>query len=164
LIQQKKRISIMAVYGQITYAPPTPAPTNPIPTMGETMLIAMVFSLAFIAFKMTKKGQGGSHLNSFVAVGLALFVGLAGVSVVSDVGANGVIAYLSQSGGGVTDIVYANNEVHIINNSGARQKIQAITPVSPYTVQSTAPLYQCQVNDELDVNEGCYVMFVLPPS
>jgi hypothetical protein len=29
----------MAVYGQITYAPPTPAPTNPIPTMGETMLI-----------------------------------------------------------------------------------------------------------------------------
>jgi hypothetical protein len=95
---------------------------------------------------------------------LALFVGLAGVSEVSDVGANGVIAYLSQSGGGVTDIVYANNEVHIINNSGTRQKIQAITPVSPSTVQSTAPLYQCQVNDELDVNEGCYVMFVLPPS
>ena len=73
------------VYGQITYAPPTPAPTNPIPTMGETMLIAMVFSLALIAFKMTKKGPGGSHLNSFVAGGLALFVALAGVSVVSDV-------------------------------------------------------------------------------
>ena len=153
----------MAVYGQITYAPPTPAPTNPIPTMGETMLIAMVFSLAFIAFKMTKKGQGGSHLNSFVAVGLALFVGLAGVSVVSDVGANGVIAYLSQSGGGVTDIVYANNEVHIINNSGRTQKILAITPVPPATsVASTAPLYQCQVNDELDIDEGCYVRFVVP--
>lgn len=75
-----------------------------------------------------------------------------------------MIAYLSAPNGGVTDVEYANNEVHIINNSGKKQKILAITPVGPNTViGSTAPMYQCQVNDELDQDEGCYVRFDVPP-
>lgn len=153
------------VYGQITYALPTPAPTNPIPTMSETLLIGMAISLALVAFKMTKKGSGGNQLNSLAAGCLALLVSLSGVAFIGDVNANGVIAYLSEAGGGVTNIEYANNEVHIINNSGKKQKILAMTPKPPATsVGSTSPYTpQCQVNDELEPNGFCYVRFDVPP-
>jgi len=149
----------MTVFGQITYTPPT-TPTNPIPSLSESMLLGMAISLAFVAFKITKRG---SHLHSLAAAGLALSVSWAGMSLVGDVNANGVIAYLSEPNGGTKNIEYANNEVHIINSSGKKQKIQAITPIAPSTgVGSTAPMYQCQIGDELAPDEGCYVMFVAP--
>ena len=149
----------MTVYGQITY---TPVPTNPIPTMSETMLIGMAITLAFVALKMTKKGN---HLHSLAAAGLALSVGWAGMSLVGDLNANGVIAYLSEPNGGTTNIDHADNEVHIINSSGKKQKIQDITPVSPGTGPVSTGLLepQCQVNDELEPNGYCYVKFIVPP-
>lgn len=155
----------MAVYGQITYAPPSsPAPTNPIPTMSETMLIGMAIVLAFVAFRKSKKNFGGSNLRSLAVGSLALLLGFVGANGIRDVNANGVVAYLSLPGGGTTDIEYFNNEVHIINNSGTKQKILAITPVSPATGPVSTGSYtpQCQVNDELEPNGYCYVKFEIP--
>ena len=159
----------MAVYGQITYAPPVqPAPSNPIPTMSETMLLGMAIALAFIVFRISRQSHGGSHLKSLAAGSLALMVSLAGITFISDVNANGIIAYLSAANGGVTDIEYYGNEIHIINNSGKKQKILAITPVSPAVGPVSTGSYtpQCQVNDELEPNAPnnyCYVKFDLPP-
>lgn len=154
----------MATYGTITYAPPAPAPNNPIPTMSETMLIGMAIGLALIVFKMSKKGSGSSFLNSIAIGSVAVLLGFTGVGLIGDVNANGVIAYLSVAGGGVSNIEYLNNEVHIINSSGVRQKIQAITPVFPATGTGSTGVYtpQCQVNDVLEPNGYCYVKFLGP--
>ena len=120
----------MDVYGQIIYAPVNPVPPNPIPTISETLLIVMAIALAVVAFKMMKSRPGWNYLTSLTVGGLAFFLSLAVAGVISDANANGEIAYLTSPNGGVTNIEYLNNDVHIINNSGNKLKILAITPVA----------------------------------
>lgn len=57
--------------GTITYAPYTPTPTNPIPTMSEAMLIGMALLLAAVVFRTLRNLPGGRPLASLIAGSLA---------------------------------------------------------------------------------------------
>ena len=80
---------------------------------------------------------------------------------IEELRANGVTLFLSSPTGGTAQVEYQNNQVHVINTSGARLRITSVNAEPCYHVASPDPYApQCVAGMVLSPNAPnnfCYV-------
>ena len=145
--------------GQIDYGP---LAVSAVPTLGETMLAALVLLLMAAAYRSLRGRVNGRVLSSLLVVGAATVLGLTGGQMMQR--AQAIIqlsAELSQAGGGSVSV--QEGETEVVNTSGVPQQIRALRVVDPqnpllwHWLEPLSGTPQCVVGQVLAPAGKCYV-------
>ncbi len=144
--------------GQIDYGP---LAVSAVPTLGETMLAALVLLLMAAAYRSLRGCVNGRVLSSLLVVGAATVLGLTGGQMMQRAQATLASAQLSQAGGGSVSV--EEGETEVVNTSGVPQQIRALRVVDPqnpllwHWLEPLSGTPQCVVGQVLAPAGKCYV-------